>query len=508
MYNKNDKLKEELIAFLTEVVTLYQTTNQDNNEDSFDLLTCIVTSLASHPIIADHPHIKQFTPMLPLFVPKMEPMIKPVIMKNIEINKIAPFINEKLSKCGGGGCDLMEALGPLSALLPMFMGGFDPCNNNNNNNFGMFLPQMFNMNAPNFNSHPQPHYGFGHGGWHGHHGHRRGGCGGKCGGGDRGRHCGSGACQGGFKKNKNNKSNLRADIIKNPMPMESQSVVDPEQGIVKTWTMTNTGKDDLPSGLIVKYCGRRNNPMVSCNKFCVGNINPIKPGQEFIVRVSISTPKNYGCYESNWRLITPDGARFGQKLPFILVLNAPNDQNKDVETKQDVDENNDENNDAKDDDNEADENKDEEPVIESTINEYNKDNDSVSDDFTKISKNEIESLAAQTINQVEQEKHEQVDMVVDTGHSDDDVDDQDIYDDVHDNNDNDDNDDNNDNDADKVDEPNIPDIPDVPDVPEYEFQQQYVQLQSMGFGNEEELLKSLLDVNQGDIDAVVAVLIQ
>jgi len=113
------------------------------------------------------------------------------------------------------------------------------------------------------------------------------------------------------------------------MPVLSNSIVDANQGIIKTWKLKNDGNEALPAGLLIKYSGRKNNPMVSCQVFEVGNKKPIKSGEEFEVQVCVKTPEMYGRYSSNWRLTTPNGRRFGQKLPFYLVLKPQNDNQND-----------------------------------------------------------------------------------------------------------------------------------------------------------------------------------
>jgi len=118
--------------------------------------------------------------------------------------------------------------------------------------------------------------------------------------------------------------------------------------------------------------------MVSQEQFYVGNNEEIKPNETFVVTICIKTPNAYGRYSSNWRLCTPDGKKFGQKLPFYLVLSPPNNNN--------IINNNNNNNNNKENEIKSDDNLRESEIdelIEKVVNENNNNNDHNNDSIEK-----------------------------------------------------------------------------------------------------------------------------
>jgi len=111
-----------------------------------------------------------------------------------------------------------------------------------------------------------------------------------------------------------------ADIVNDDFSLSNGTHVDQDQMFVKTWTVKNTGKLVWLEGTKVVYHGRKNNPMVTKEEFALKT--PIKPGDNVEVSVVVRVPAAPGHYSCNWRLMTPEGKVFGQKLSFSTVFHG------------------------------------------------------------------------------------------------------------------------------------------------------------------------------------------
>jgi len=103
-----------------------------------------------------------------------------------------------------------------------------------------------------------------------------------------------------------------ADIVSDGHSLSNGSHVETSQQFIKTWVVENTGKREWLDGTKVKYFGRKNNPLVDQPEFPIKT--PVKSGEYANVYVVARVPNTPGRYSSNWRLVTPDGRKFGQKL--------------------------------------------------------------------------------------------------------------------------------------------------------------------------------------------------
>lgn len=111
-----------------------------------------------------------------------------------------------------------------------------------------------------------------------------------------------------------------ADIVKDDFSLSNGTHVDQNQLFVKKWAVKNTGKLTWLDGTKVVYHGRKNNPLVAQQEFPVKT--PIKPGEDVEVSVVVQVPAAPGHYSCNWRLMTPEGTIFGQKLSFSIVIHG------------------------------------------------------------------------------------------------------------------------------------------------------------------------------------------
>lgn len=118
--------------------------------------------------------------------------------------------------------------------------------------------------------------------------------------------------------NKPAKTFTKAMMMKKPKMKFVQHVsyvegekVKPGQVMEKIWKLKNIGNDEWPTGCKVDY--------VKGDLQGVGyEIGPVKSGDSIDVIASINIPPTEGRYTGVWRLFTPDGVSFGDKL-YIVV---------------------------------------------------------------------------------------------------------------------------------------------------------------------------------------------
>jgi len=120
-----------------------------------------------------------------------------------------------------------------------------------------------------------------------------------------------GGCRGGrWKAQGEQDREFGADVVRDDVTVEHRGYVMPG-AVIKTWLVKNTGKQDFPAGVKVKYCGPPFNPMIDGVEF---DVEPLKVGEQGEVTVMVKAPPEGGLYRSRWRLFLPTGAPFGQIL--------------------------------------------------------------------------------------------------------------------------------------------------------------------------------------------------
>jgi len=365
---QNEQFRAELISFLKTVALLYKLGSENNNQA--DLMACIVSSLSQHPLVSEHAQVKALLPQLNFFVPQLEgfaPFLLTLDDKKID-EMINNFITKKQSGCGMFNpfmmfncCNEKNCPGKHGLQLfyvPTNTFFCDGCQKKMIKNHPMYGCRTcdYDLCSLCYNGFEAKNCPGKHGLAFFHTNTNRYGCDGcsqkmgmhapmlGC------RSCNYDLCLDCFYNKKvckgrrrrcykkfDDKKTYIVNIIDNPMPIMPNTIINPNEGIIKKWKLKNAGSNDLPIGLLVKYSGRRNNPMVSTQNFVVGNTKPIKPDEEFIVQVCVKAPSYYGKFSSNWRLCTPDGKKFGEKLPFDLVLSGEvnNNMNNNDDNKKD-----------------------------------------------------------------------------------------------------------------------------------------------------------------------------
>ncbi|ETO13776.1 hypothetical protein RFI_23592 [Reticulomyxa filosa] len=109
-----------------------------------------------------------------------------------------------------------------------------------------------------------------------------------------------------------------AEIVQDTFSLSNGSYVDKDQMFCKNWKVRNTGELEWPKGTVLKYFGRKGNPLIVQEEYSI--VTPVKPGQCVDVSVFVRVPSAPGRYLCEWRLVTPDGRNFGQELTCATTI--------------------------------------------------------------------------------------------------------------------------------------------------------------------------------------------
>lgn len=104
--------------------------------------------------------------------------------------------------------------------------------------------------------------------------------------------------------------------------VEDSTNVNPEQPLVKIWKLRNEGNTAWPEATRLVYVGGDKISNVDAVQ-----VPAIEPNQEVDVALDIVAPIKPGRYVSYWKLATPDGSRFGQRVWVdIVVISAETEE--------------------------------------------------------------------------------------------------------------------------------------------------------------------------------------
>mmetsp|Transcript_173426 Transcript_173426/g.421827 ORF Transcript_173426/g.421827 Transcript_173426/m.421827 type:complete len:269 (+) Transcript_173426:260-1066(+) len=95
-----------------------------------------------------------------------------------------------------------------------------------------------------------------------------------------------------------------------------KATVEPGARIEKTWRLRNVGSESWPEGTRLVHVG--NHPMSGPADGVA--VQAAAPGAEVDVTVILTAPDAPGRAYSYWRLVTPDGVRFGHRVWADLVV--------------------------------------------------------------------------------------------------------------------------------------------------------------------------------------------
>jgi len=97
--------------------------------------------------------------------------------------------------------------------------------------------------------------------------------------------------------------------------IEDGTNINPEQSFVKIWKMRNEGSTAWPEGTRLIYVG--GDKLSNVEYITVPGIDA---NSEVDLAVDMVAPSKPGRYVSYWRLVTPDGGRFGQRVWVDVIV--------------------------------------------------------------------------------------------------------------------------------------------------------------------------------------------
>jgi len=96
----------------------------------------------------------------------------------------------------------------------------------------------------------------------------------------------------------------------------------PNEQFFKVWKLRNEGQAAWPQGTMLGHVGGDKLSMAECVP-----VEATLAGEEREVTVDMVTPSKPGRYVSYWRLIHPDGSRFGQRV-WVDIIVSPKSESQ------------------------------------------------------------------------------------------------------------------------------------------------------------------------------------
>jgi len=98
------------------------------------------------------------------------------------------------------------------------------------------------------------------------------------------------------------------------------STLAPATAFEKTWSLFNSGQISWPAGSTLLCIDRQNVFSAVPTNICSITV---APNSEANITVSLKTPQDPGLYQSYFKLITPEGKKFGQRLRCQIFVSDP-----------------------------------------------------------------------------------------------------------------------------------------------------------------------------------------
>eukprot|EP01090_Pellita_catalonica_P011635 TRINITY_DN2345_c0_g1_i1.p1 TRINITY_DN2345_c0_g1~~TRINITY_DN2345_c0_g1_i1.p1 ORF type:complete len:427 (-),score=66.21 TRINITY_DN2345_c0_g1_i1:426-1706(-) len=124
------------------------------------------------------------------------------------------------------------------------------------------------------------------------------------------------------KKRNYKKKNLYARFVKH-VSVPDGSTLAPNVTFVKTWRMRNEGSNSWKLGSKLLFVSRLRGDQMNAPEYVLIPTE-VMPTQEIDISVTMRTPTAPGMYTSFWRLCTPEGKKFGQRV-WCKICVASND---------------------------------------------------------------------------------------------------------------------------------------------------------------------------------------
>jgi len=123
-----------------------------------------------------------------------------------------------------------------------------------------------------------------------------------------------------------NESKLIARHVKD-VTIEDGTQLPPATPFVKTWRVRNEGPA-WPAGCQLHFLSKRCGDIMSGPDF-VTIEGPVETNQEVDVSVNLVSPAKPGRYVGFWKLCTPNGRKFGQRMWVSIIVPASNSSSSD-----------------------------------------------------------------------------------------------------------------------------------------------------------------------------------
>ncbi|RUS28497.1 hypothetical protein BC938DRAFT_481815 [Jimgerdemannia flammicorona] len=101
------------------------------------------------------------------------------------------------------------------------------------------------------------------------------------------------------------------------------AVMQPQARFLKIWKMLNNGEEEWPQGTQLSFCGGDrmfSEAWINTSDEYSFAVPATQPGKEVFITADLQAPADPGHYVSYWRLVAPDGSRFGHRVWCDIVV--------------------------------------------------------------------------------------------------------------------------------------------------------------------------------------------
>jgi len=123
-----------------------------------------------------------------------------------------------------------------------------------------------------------------------------------------------------YGKHEKNPDRLKSKHVAD-VTIPDNSLLPPDTHVTKTWRLRNNGAIAWPAGCELLFISRLGDNINGPEK--VALTEPVLPDQEVDVSVSFITPAESGRYVGYYRLASPEGDKFGQRVWVSFLIPSP-----------------------------------------------------------------------------------------------------------------------------------------------------------------------------------------
>lgn len=115
-----------------------------------------------------------------------------------------------------------------------------------------------------------------------------------------------------------NSGHLYASFVED-INIPDGTTMQPQARFLKIWKMLNDGEDEWPQGTELKFCGG-DHMFPDSLELPTFSVPVTQPTKTVFVTADLQAPAECGHYVSYWRLVAPDGSRFGHRVWCDIVV--------------------------------------------------------------------------------------------------------------------------------------------------------------------------------------------